>query len=111
MALPRVTAGGLNAAPAELLGKAAGTLNTMQQFGAVFGIAIVTTVFNSKGSLGSAALVTSGFRPALAVSSGMSVLGAVVAIGMQRPRRAEALESGRDAVVAAREVSGALEAD
>jgi EmrB/QacA subfamily drug resistance transporter len=84
MSLPCVTAAGLNAAPPAMLGKASGTLNTMQQFGAVFGIAIVTTVFNSKGSLASAASVTSGFRPALAVSAGISVLGAIVAIGMRR---------------------------
>ncbi len=111
MALPSVTAGGLNAAPPELLGKAAGTLNTMQQFGAVFGIAIVTTVFNSKGSLGSAALVTSGFKPALAVSAGISVLGAVAATGMRRSRRAQALESGASAVAPPREFAAALEAD
>ena len=92
MALPCVTAGGLNAVPPELLGKAAGTLNTMQQFGAVFGVAVVTAVFNSKGSLTDAASVTSGYRPALAVSAGISILGAVVAIGMRRTPRAQVAE-------------------
>src|SRR2546422_1020435 len=75
MALPCVTAGGLNAVPPALLGKAAGTLNTMQQFGAVLGIAMVTAVFNSRGSLAGAAAVTSGYRSALAVSAGISILG------------------------------------
>jgi MFS family permease len=79
MALPCV-----NAVPPARLGKAAGTLNTMQQFGAVFGVAVVTAVFNAKGSLAGAASVTSGYRPALAVSAGISVLGAIVAIGMRR---------------------------
>jgi EmrB/QacA subfamily drug resistance transporter len=88
MALPCVTAGGLNAVPPALLGKAAGTLNTMQQFGAVFGIAVVTAVFNAHGSLASASSVTSGYRPALAVSAGASVLGAIVAIGIRRARAA-----------------------
>jgi MFS family permease len=88
MALPSVTAGGLNAAPPALLGKAAGTLNTMQQFGAVFGIAVVTAVFNSHGSLAGATSVTAGFRPALAVSAVASVLGAIVAIGIRRARAA-----------------------
>jgi hypothetical protein len=83
----------------------------MQQFGAVFGIAIVTTVFNTKGSLGSAASVTSGFRPALAVSAGISVLGAVVAIGMRRSRRATELAPGPAAVASTRELAAALEAD
>ena len=55
MALPSVTAGGLNAVPPELLGKAAGTLNTMQQFGAVFGVAVVTAVFNGHGNLATSA--------------------------------------------------------
>jgi len=84
MALPCTMAGGLNAAPPALLGKAAGTLNTMQQFGAVFGIAVVTAVFNAHGSLAGPAAVTSGYRPALAVSAGISVLGAIAAIGMRR---------------------------
>ena len=90
MAIPCVTVAGLNAAPPALLGKAAGTLNTMQQFGAVFGIAIVTAVFNSKGSLASPAAVTSGYRPALAVAAGLSVLGAVVAIGIRKTTRTPA---------------------
>ena len=93
MALPCVTAGGLNAVPADLLGKAAGTLNTMQQFGAVFGVAIVTAVFNSHGSFASPVAVTNGFRPALAVSAGASVLGAVVAIGIRRGRISQSTEA------------------
>ncbi len=86
MALPSVTAGGLNAAPAELLGKAAGTLNTMQQFGAVFGVAVVTAVFNGHGNLATPAAVTGGYRAALAVSAGASVLGALAAVGVRRAR-------------------------
>jgi EmrB/QacA subfamily drug resistance transporter len=97
MALPCVTAGGLNAAPPALLGKASGTLNTMQQFGAVFGVAVVTAVFNTHGSLASAASVTSGYRPALAVSAGASVLGAIAAIGIRRAR-VPASGPGADAV-------------
>ena len=88
MSLPSVTASGLNAVTPNLLGKAAGTLNTMQQFGAVFGVAVTTAVFNAHGSLAGPAQVTSGYRPALAVSAGLSVLGAVVALGIRRTRRA-----------------------
>jgi EmrB/QacA subfamily drug resistance transporter len=87
MALPSVAAAALNAAPPALLGKAAGTLNTMQQFGAAFGIAIVTAIFNARGSLASPAAVTSGYRPALAAAAGLSVLGALVAVAVgPRPR-------------------------
>jgi EmrB/QacA subfamily drug resistance transporter len=94
MALPSVTAGGLNAVPPELLGKAAGTLNTMQQFGAVFGVAVVTSVFNSHGSLATSATVTSGYRAALAVSAGASLLGALAALGIRRVRTGAADPAG-----------------
>jgi len=86
MALPSVTAGGLNAVPPALLGKAAGTLNTMQQFGAVFGVAVITVVFNGHGSLAGPAAVTSGYRPALAVAAGLSTIGALTAIGIRRAK-------------------------
>ena len=86
MDLPCVSAAGLNAVSPQLLGKAAGVMNTVQQFGAVFGIAIATTVFNAHGSLAAAATVTSGYRPALAVAAGLSVLGAVAALGIRRAR-------------------------
>jgi len=87
MALPCISAAGLNAVGPELLGKAAGVMNTMQQFGAVFGIAVATTVFNAHGSLASAAAVTGGYRPALAVSAGLSLLGSAVALGLRRRAR------------------------
>ena len=84
LALPCVAAAGLSAAPQSLLGKAAGTINTLQQFGAVFGVAITTAVFNANGSLGSPAGVASGYKPALGVAAGLSLVGALVAIGMRR---------------------------
>ncbi|MBF6556817.1 MAG: MFS transporter [Acidimicrobiales bacterium] len=90
MALPCVTVAGLNAVPPPILGKAAGTLNTVQQFGAAFGVAIVTAVFNSKGSLASPPAVTDGYRPALLVAAGLSVVGAVVALGIRRSAHEEA---------------------
>jgi EmrB/QacA subfamily drug resistance transporter len=105
MALPCVTAAGLNAAPSALLGKASGTLNTLQQFGAVFGVAIVTAVFNSEGSLAGPAAVTSGYRPALAVAAGLSVLGAAAALGLggrRRPAVPAAARSGQQSAGALR---------
>jgi EmrB/QacA subfamily drug resistance transporter len=82
MALPCVPAAGLNAVPAASLGKAAGVLNTVQQFGAVAGVAVATAVFTAHGSLAGPAAVTSGFRPALAASAALSLAGAVVAAGL-----------------------------
>jgi len=87
MALPCVTASGLNAVPPAMLGKAAGILNTMQQFGSVFGIAVVTAVFTAEGSLAGPAAVTSGFRPALGAAGCLSVLAAVTAFGLARRSR------------------------
>jgi EmrB/QacA subfamily drug resistance transporter len=88
MAIPCVSAAGLNAVAPQALGKAAGVMNTMQQFGAVFGIAVATTVFNANGSLADTAAITSGYRPALGVSAGLSLLGAVAAFGIRRAARA-----------------------
>ena len=88
MALPSVSAAGLNAVDPQSLGKAAGVMNTMQQFGAVFGIAVATTVFNANGSLAGAAAITSGYRPALGLSAGLSLLGAAAALGLRRTIRA-----------------------
>ncbi|MDE3130560.1 MAG: MFS transporter [Acidobacteriota bacterium] len=90
LSMPCVAAAGLSAAPHRLLGKAAGTINTLQQFGAVFGVAIVTAVFNAHGSLASAAGVASGFKPALGVAAGLSLLGALVAVGIRRGHGFEA---------------------
>jgi len=110
MALPCVTTAGLNAVPPALLGKAAGTLNTLQQFGAVFGIAIVTAVFNTHVSLAGPAAVTSGYRPALAVTAGLSVLGAATAIGIRRTAQTRAAGPTQPGEARLEEMT-ALEAD
>jgi len=110
MALPCVTTVGLNTVSPALLGKALGTLNTLQQFGAVFGIAIVTAVFNTHGSLTGPATVTSGYRPALAVAAGLSVLGAVTAIGIRRAAQKHAAGPSRQGEARLDEMT-ALEAD
>jgi len=102
MALPSVSAAGLNAVSPQSLGKAAGVMNTMQQFGAVFGIAIATTVFNANGSLASPAAITSGYRPALGVAAGLSALGAIAALGIRRARVARTAASSAPVLVDAK---------
>ena len=79
-----VLAAALNAVAPASLGKASAIFNTLRQFGAVFGIAIGTAIFNSKGSLAGPAAVTSGYRPAMAAAAGFSALGAVVAVAIRR---------------------------
>jgi EmrB/QacA subfamily drug resistance transporter len=90
MALPATPAAALGAVAPPEMGKASGVLNTLQRFGGVFGVAIVSAVFAGSGQLGTPASVTSGFRPALAVSAGLSLLGAVSALAVSRPRRVPA---------------------
>jgi len=95
MTLPSVSATALNSVSPASLGKAAGVMNTTQQFGAVFGIAVATTVFNVHGSLASVAGIIAGYRPALAVGAALSALGAVTALGIRRAHRAGQAGAGR----------------
>jgi EmrB/QacA subfamily drug resistance transporter len=86
MALPAPSAAGLNAAPPALLGRAAGILNTVQQIGQAAGVAVVTVVFEAHGSLATPGATLSGYEPALATAAGISVLGALAALGIRRVR-------------------------
>jgi EmrB/QacA subfamily drug resistance transporter len=82
MAIPTVTAAALGAVEPADTGRASGVVNTLQRFGGAFGIAIATAVFSAHGHLGSAASVTSGYRPALTVAALLSLAGAVVALAI-----------------------------
>jgi EmrB/QacA subfamily drug resistance transporter len=84
LALPAAAVAALGAVPPADLGTASGVNNTLQRFGGVFAVAAVSAVFAANGHLGSPAAVTTGFRPALAVSAGMSLLGAVTALAVRR---------------------------
>ncbi len=82
MVIPSTPTAALGAvAPAEL-GTASGVQNTLQRFGAVFGVAIVTAVFSAAGDLGTAASVVSGIRPGLLAAAGLSLLGALAALAV-----------------------------
>ena len=94
MVLPTAPTAALGAvAPADM-GKASGANSTFQRFGGAFGIAIAAAVFTANGHLGTAASFAAGFRPALAVVAGLSVLGSITALAVGKPRavaaRAEA---------------------
>jgi EmrB/QacA subfamily drug resistance transporter len=87
MALPAPSAAGLNAAPPTLLGRAAGVMNTVQQVGQAAGVAVVTVVFDTHGSLDSPAATLSGYEPSLVTAAAISVLGALAALGISRQPR------------------------
>jgi EmrB/QacA subfamily drug resistance transporter len=102
MALPTTPAAVLGAvAPADL-GKASGVSNTVQRFGGAFGIALAATVFSANGRLGDPAGFVAGFRPALGVAAGLSVLGAASALAVgRRPAPAPAPQPAELSLVAA----------
>jgi EmrB/QacA subfamily drug resistance transporter len=87
MALPTTAAAALNAVGPADMGKASGASNTLQRLGGAFGIAVATSVFSSYGHLGAPAAFVTGFRPALGLAAGLSVLGAVTALATGARRR------------------------
>jgi len=102
MTVPTVPTSALNALPPADIGKASGVQSTLQRFGAVFGVAIVAAVFSANGHLGSPAAVTSGFRPALAAAAGLSVVGALTALGVGARRSPSASQPQAPVLTSAR---------
>jgi EmrB/QacA subfamily drug resistance transporter len=90
LALPSAALAALGAVPAADLGTASGVNNTLQRLGGVFAVAAVSAVFAHTGHLGGPAGVIAGFRPALALSAGLSLLGTLTAATVirRRPPRA-----------------------
>jgi MFS family permease len=82
MALPTVPTAVLSAVAPQQMGKASGINYMAQRFGAVFAVAIGSTVFASYGGLGSPATVTAGFKPALWGCCIFAGLAALAATGM-----------------------------
>jgi len=101
MTIPTTPTAALGAVPPADMGTASGVQSTLQRFGAVFGVAIVSAVFSASGHLGSAAGVLSGVRPALAASAGLSLLGALTALAVGRRRERAAVVAPAELAVAA----------
>jgi EmrB/QacA subfamily drug resistance transporter len=101
MAIPTVPTTALNAVSPADMGKASGVQNTLQRFGAVFGVAIVAAVFSANGHLGSPATLISGFRPALAAAAGLSVAGALTALSAGTRRRSPSVSPQQAPALAA----------
>jgi EmrB/QacA subfamily drug resistance transporter len=90
MALPTVPTAVLSTVAPHEMGKASGINYMAQRFGAVFAIAIGSTVFGSYGSLASPAAVTAGFKPALWVCAIFAGVGALAAMAMSARPETEA---------------------
>jgi EmrB/QacA subfamily drug resistance transporter len=93
MAIPGVQTSVMAAAAADDVGKAAGTNSMMRELGGVFGIALAVAVFAGAGGYASAATFLDGFVPALAVSGGLALAGAIGALAL--PRRRVAVQAAR----------------
>jgi len=93
MALPTVPTAVLSAVAPQEMGKASGINYMAQRFGAVFAVAIGSTLFATYGRLANPATVTAGFKPALWACAAFAVLGALAATAMSaRPKQAAAVE-------------------
>jgi EmrB/QacA subfamily drug resistance transporter len=101
MVIPTTPTSALGAVPPSDMGTASGVQTTLQRFGAVFGVAIITAVFSASGHLGSAAGVISGVRPALTASAGLSLAGALAALTVGRRRRPTAAPAVSEPALAA----------
>ncbi|MDX6206772.1 MAG: hypothetical protein QOF39_2829 [Frankiales bacterium] len=92
MAMPAAQSAVLGAVPPSAIGKASGTFHTLRQIGAVFGIAVLATVFAAQGSFVSPSRFDDGLAPALAVAAAMSLAGAAIALrtpGRTKPEPAQ----------------------
>jgi EmrB/QacA subfamily drug resistance transporter len=82
MALPTVPTAVLSAVAPQEMGKASGINYMAQRFGAVFAVAIGSTVFGNYGSLTTPEAVTAGFKPALWACTVFAGLAALTAAAM-----------------------------
>jgi EmrB/QacA subfamily drug resistance transporter len=92
MALPTVPTAVLSAVAPHEMGKASGINYMAQRFGAVFAIAIGSSVFASYGHIGNPATITAGFKPALWACSIFAVLATLTAFGITSARPKPAAE-------------------
>jgi EmrB/QacA subfamily drug resistance transporter len=88
MAIPAAQNSVVGSMAVEDVGKAAGLNSMMRELGGVFGIATAVAVFAGAGGYGSAQLFADGFEPAIVVSAGIALLGALCALALPGRRTA-----------------------
>jgi MFS family permease len=91
MAIPSAQNSVVGSATLETAGKLAGINSMMRELGGVFGIAIAVAVFAGFGSYASARAFTNGFGPAIWVSAGLALLGALCGLALPSRRRRQAI--------------------
>jgi EmrB/QacA subfamily drug resistance transporter len=93
MAIPSAQNSVVGSATLETAGKLAGINSMMRELGGVFGIALAVAVFAGSGGYASAQAFTNGFAPAIWVSSGLALLGALCGLALPARRRREAISA------------------
>jgi hypothetical protein len=91
MAIPSAQNSVVGSATQETAGKLAGINSMMRELGGVFGIAVAVAVFAGSGSYASAPAFTDGFGPAIWVSTGLALLGALCGLALPSRRRREVI--------------------
>jgi len=97
MAIPATQNVVMSAVPATEAGKASGTYNMLRQLGGVFGIALLVAVFTGAGGYASPQAFTKGFAPAIGVTAGLALIGAVAGLGLPRVARTRPLQAAEAA--------------
>jgi EmrB/QacA subfamily drug resistance transporter len=90
MAIPAAQNSVVASVADHAIGKAAGANSMMRELGGVFGIAVAVAVFAAAGSYASPSAFVEGFRPAIGLAGGLSVIGAVAGLALPGRRRAAA---------------------
>jgi EmrB/QacA subfamily drug resistance transporter len=88
LAIPSAQNAVFGSLPPDQMGKASGANSMLRELGGVFGIAVVVAVFAGAGSYASPSAFTDGFGPAIGLSAGLALVGALVALTM--PSRVKA---------------------
>jgi EmrB/QacA subfamily drug resistance transporter len=88
LAIPAAQNAALGRLDMATVGKASGVNSMLRELGGVFGIAVVGAVFAGVGGYASAQAFTDGFGPAIALSAGLALIGAIASLAMP-PRPSE----------------------
>ena len=101
LAIPPAASAVVGAVAHDDVGKAAGANSMLREFGGVFGIALLVSVFAGAGGYASAEIFSDGFVPAIAVAAALSLAAAIT--GMWLPGRREGDPDAGDPAVRAPE--------
>jgi len=82
VAIPAVTKAGVASVAHGDIGKASGAFAAMRQLGGAFGVAILVAVFAAAGSYASGHAFSDGFAPAIGVSAGLALAGAIAGLAL-----------------------------